>query len=95
MTYQESNELMMNGDFRGRVKVAALKYADSIMIEDPSIPAHNARYRWAQQCFLQPDQVAAQLTPPTVMDPAVQDAGADVTDQALQEAVETVVNKML
>jgi hypothetical protein len=95
MTYLESSELMQNQEFRGRIKVSALKYADSIMIELPSVPAHNARLRWATNCFQQPDMVSQQLQPATVMDPAVQTAGSAITDVALQPAVEGVVNKML
>lgn len=95
MTYQESAALMQDLEFRGRVKVACLKYADSIMIEASSVPAHNSRLRWAQNTFMQPDLVAMQVQPPTVMDAAVQAAGAAVTDAALQGAVETVVNKTI
>lgn len=101
MTYDESYLLMSNLAFQGRVKVSALKYADSISIEANTVPAHNTRLRWAQNCFQQPDAVAHQLTPPTVMDSAVQTAGVDeegkalITDALLQGAVETVVNKML
>jgi hypothetical protein len=95
MTYTESSELMQDQTFRGRIKVSALKYADSIMIEAASVPAHNARLRWAGRCFQQPDMVSQELQPATVMDPAVQTAGADITDAALQPAVEGVVNKML
>lgn len=95
MTYEESAALMADLEFRGRVKVSCLKYADSIMIEAPSVPAHNARYKWAQLAFMQPDLVAMQVQPPTVMDPGVQTAGAAVTDVALQGAVEAVVGKMI
>jgi hypothetical protein len=95
MTYQESAALMNDMDFRGRCKVAVLKYASSIMIEAVTVPAHNSRYKWAQNTFMQPDLVAMQVQPPTVMDPGVQSAGAAVTDAALQGAVETVVNKMI
>jgi hypothetical protein len=95
MTYDESALLMTSLEFRGRVKVSALKYADSIMIEALTVPAHNTRIRWATNCFQQPDMVAGQLQPPVVIDPAVQIAGAAITDTALQGAVEGVVNKML
>ena len=95
MTYVESAALMQDLDFRGRCKVAALKYADSIMIEASNVPAHNSRLRWAQNTFMQPDLVAMQVQPPTVMDAAVQAAGSAVTDNMLQGAVETVVNKMI
>jgi hypothetical protein len=95
MTYEESAALMNDIPFRGRIKVSALKYADSILIEANTVPAHNTRLRWAQQCMQSPDMVAQNLQPPVVMDPAVQTAGADITDAALQAAVEAVVNKSM
>jgi hypothetical protein len=95
MTYTESAALMTDVTFRGRVKVACLTFAESIMIEEPTVPSHNARLRWASQCFQMPDQVAAQVQPPTVMDPGVQAAGADITDAALQGSVEATINKIM
>lgn len=95
MTYQESYELMQSAEFRGRCQVAALKYADSIMIEATSVPAHNTRVRWATATMQSPQMAATQIQPPTVMDPAVQQDGAAVTDAGLQAAVEGVVNKLL
>lgn len=95
MTYEESHTLMTDAAFRGRVKVAALKYADSIMNEAGQIPAHNTRMKWAKETMTQPDQAAFSLTPPTVMDSAVQSAGATVDDPTLQGAVEAVVNKLM
>jgi len=95
LTYEESDTLMKDPVFRGRVKVAALKYAGSILIEAETVPAHNTRERWALNCYQNPDTVAGQLQPPTVMDPVVQDTGAATTDNALQGAVEGVVNKLL
>ena len=95
MTYEESNTLMMDQAFRGRVKVSVLKYSQHIVNEQPNVEAHSARYRWAQSVFTQPHFVAAQVTPMVVMDPAVQSSGAAVTDTALQVAVETIVNKIL
>ena len=95
MTYEESAALMMDGVFRGRVKVACLKFANFIFAEAPTEPAHNTRTKWAHRASEMPDQVAAEVTPLTVMDTAVQDAGATIADAALQGAVETSVNKML
>jgi hypothetical protein len=101
MTYEESSALMQSIPFRGRIKVAGLKYADSIMIEATSVPAHNTRMRWAQATAQSPDQAASQLQPLVTMDAAVQAAGIDpdgdsqITDAALQVTVETTVNKML
>jgi hypothetical protein len=95
MTYEESNALTQDMTFRGRVKIACLKYADSISIEDTNVVAHNTRLRWAVNTFQQPDMVAGQVVQPVVIDPAVQVAGAEITDALLQGSVETVVNKML
>lgn len=95
MTYEEMAALMLDMEFRGRVKVSALKYADSITIEAPNVPAHNTRLRWAAQTMQQPDQTALQLQSSVVIDPAVQSAGKDITDVALQGSVEATVNKML
>jgi len=95
MTYQESQALMTDPAFRGRVKVACLKFADSILIEANTVPAHNTRLKWANQVIQSPDAVATQVQPPTVMDAAVQSAGAAITDPALQASVETTVQKML
>ena len=95
LDYTQSSELMMEPTFRGRTKVACLKYATYIVNEAPSVEAHSARYRWAQATFAQPDMAAANITPMVVMDPSVQQDGAAVTDAALQTAVEAIVNKIL
>jgi hypothetical protein len=95
MTYEESAALMIDLDFRGRIKVSALKYADSIMGEAETTPAHNTRVRWATNCMTNPDMTATQLQPPVCMDAAVQADGAEITDEALQGSVEATVNKLL
>jgi len=95
LTYDQSAALMTDSAFRGRIKVSALKYADSIMIEANTVPAHNTREKWAVNAMNNPEMVATQLQPPTVMDPAVQESGSAITDVALQGAVEGVVNKLL
>jgi hypothetical protein len=95
MTYEESAALMNDMAFRGRVKVAALKFADYIMLEASSTQGHNSRLRWANETFQNPDFAAGRVQPPVVMDAAVQSAGAAITDEALQTAVENVVGKMI
>lgn len=95
MTYEESAALMSDQTFRGRIKVAVLKYASSIMVEATTVPAHNTRVRWATNTMQGPDMAASTVQPPTVMDPAVQQDGSAVTDAALQAAVEGVVNQLL
>jgi hypothetical protein len=93
MTYTESAALMQDVEFRGRIKVAALKYADSILNEATSTPASNTRRHWALGTQQQPDNTALLLQPSVVMDAAVQAAGAAIADAGLQGAVETCVNR--
>ena len=95
MTYEESDALMKDSTFHGRIKVATLKYANSIMGEATTVPAHNTRVRWATEAMKQPDMTATGLQPNVVMDPQVQADGAEITDLLLQGSVETVVNKLL
>jgi hypothetical protein len=95
LSYDQTAQLSTDGTFRGRVKIACLKFAESIMDESPGVTAHNVRMKWAANCFNQPDMVAGQIQQPTVIDPAVQSAGSDITDNALQAAVEGVINKMM
>src|SRR5262245_23327797 len=101
LTYEESAVLMQDPEFRGRIKVACLKFADSIIIEQPNVPAHSSRVRWAQQTYANPEAQAMQAQPPTVIDPKVQDAGVDanghslISDLDLQSALETTVGKMM
>lgn len=93
MTYEESAALMQDPEFRGRVKVACLKYADSIIGEPSTTPAHNTRLKWAQMTTQAPDSVAVSIQNPVVMDAAVQESGAAIEDAALQGSVEATVNK--
>lgn len=95
MTYEESSALMTDTAFRGRIKVACLKYATYIVDEPANVPAHSSRIKWAQQVGQQPDFVAQQVQPLVVMDGNVQSAGSAITDPALQTAVEGTVNKFL
>ena len=101
MTYEQSDTLMRDAAFRGRVKVAGMKFSDYIFLEAATTPGHSGRYRWAQNFIQQPDMQAAQIQPMVVMDSAVQEAGVDeegkalITDEALQTTVETVVGKIV
>jgi hypothetical protein len=95
LTYEQSSELMSDLIFRGRVKVACLKFADYIVGEPANTPAHSTRIKWAQQTMTMPDASAATVTPAVVMDAAVQQDGANITDAALQSATENAINKML
>lgn len=95
LDYASSAQLMNDFTFRGRIKVACLHFAAYVAGETPSTPAHNTRFRWAQTCVQNPDMVAQQVQPPTVMDPNVQSAGDGIDDAGLQSAVETAIQQFL
>ena len=95
LTYADSDQLMQDLQFRGRIKVAALTYAAYISNEATTVPAHNTRLKWSGECMKGPDFMAQQLQPVVVMDPAVQQDGAAITDQALQAAVEDAINQFI
>ena len=95
MTYAESAALARDLEFQGRVKIAALRFAAVVLMEPADEPGHIARYRWAMEMIRQPDFQASQLQPIVVIDPAVNAAGAEIADGALQAAVESVVSQTL
>jgi hypothetical protein len=95
ITYEEAAALTTDLVFRGRVKIACIKFAYYILDEAVSIPAHNSRVKWANRTLSQPDQVALEVQNNVVVDAKVQESGATITDVDLQSAVETTVNKML
>jgi hypothetical protein len=94
MTFEESAQLMTNPQFRGRIKVACLKYADYIVTSNLPGTSMTMR-RWADNTFQNPDNSAQLAQAAVVMDAAVQSTGPDIADQQLQTAVETVIKKMV
>lgn len=95
LSYEQSSALMQDADFRGRIKVACLSFAHYVQGEAPNVPAHTSRYKWAQQCYLSPEAVAAMVQAPCVMQDAVQQAGASIDDASLQSAVETTIQSFI
>ena len=95
LDYSTSSELMNDGTFRGRIKVALVKFATSIQNEPTATPAHNSRFKWAQTALVNVDYQVNQFTPPVVLDPAIQSAGDTISDSGLQGAVETAVQAQL
>lgn len=96
LTYDQSYALMNDPSFRGRVQVACLTFAGVITSEDSNaVVAHNTRLRWAQSVYANPNQLAMQTTPPVVMNINIQTTGSDVTDAALQAAVQYVVQSQM
>jgi hypothetical protein len=95
LDYAASDLLMKDMAFQGRIKCACLVYANYILGEAVTVPAHNTRARWANNTVSAPDVAAANVTPTVVMDPAVQAAGSEIDDAGLQSAVENSINKLL
>jgi hypothetical protein len=95
LTYEDSATLMNDATFRNRVKVACLNFATYITGEAPNVPAHSTRMKWAQQTLVSPEGAVATVTPTVVMDPAVQQDGAAITDAVLQSATENAINKLI
>ena len=95
LSYSDSADLMNDTVFRGRIKVAALHFANYVMGESPGTSSHNTRFKWAQAAYLMPDQTAMNLQPIVVMDSNVQAQGAAVDDPTLQTAVETAINTII
>lgn len=91
MTYTESAALMSNMDFRNRIMVACLTYADYLQGTPPTL-GRNTSLAWAQHVYKLPQSAAGEIQPQVVMDNRVQADGADISDNALQTVVETVVN---
>lgn len=92
MTYAESAALMADIPFRDRIMIACLTYADYVQGTPPEL-GKNTALAWAQHVFKMPQSAAGEIQPQIVMDQAVQSAGADITDAALQTVVETVVKE--
>src|SRR5262245_48829695 len=88
LTYEESYALTQDRAFRGRVNIACTHYANYITGEPAETPAHSTRYKWAQQTLISPETAVNQVIATVVNDAAVQAAGANITDEALQMAVE-------
>jgi hypothetical protein len=95
ISYEETFALMKDEAFKGRVLVSCTKYASYIADEAPTVPAHPTRYKWAMFTLSSPDASMAQVMPTVVWDAGVQADGANITDVALQGAVEAAVQKLI
>jgi hypothetical protein len=89
--YAQQAALAQDQTFRGRVQVACVKYSDSIMLEPQNTPAHTSRAKWAAEVVNNPLGMATKVQQMVITDPAVIQDGAQITDTALQGAVETAV----
>lgn len=92
LNLEESANLINDSAFRGRVKVAALLYAQYLTLHPGN---SNSMMNWVFQTLKSPDASTAMLVPSVVINPNVQSAGKDVTDADLQSAVQTVANSLM
>src|SRR5262245_60414148 len=95
LTYEETYALTKDAVFRGRVSVACTHYAVFITDEAPGTTAHSTRYKWAQSTLVNVEAAVNQTITTVCNDGAVQQDGANISDAALQSAVEVAVNKLL
>lgn len=95
LDYAQSAALMADGAFGDRVKVACLHFAAYVVDEPSNVAAHSTRVKWGHATLLNPDSAVTQVVPTVVMDAQVQADGSAITDQNLQTAVESAVNKLL
>lgn len=86
MSQTDTANLINDPIFRGRVKVAALQYAQYLQLQ-PSLNASKAN--WIQRTMTQPDQIAQTLVAAVVISPNVQNAGgSSVSDPDLLAATQ-------
>lgn len=78
---------------RSRVYVAVGKYARYVVGADPAaVPA--SRLEWAKAAIQNPHVAVEQIMLGVVGDPAYLAAGSQITDDALQSALEGAVNAL-
>lgn len=93
MSLTDSANLINDITFRGRVKVAALQYAQYLQLQSG---LNMSKANWVQRTMQAPDQVALQLVPAVVMSPNVQQAGgAAVSDPDLIAATQVEADKQM
>lgn len=92
LTLDESAQLINDTQMRGRIKVAALKYAGYLQLQNN---LSMSRTRWVQQTIQQPEQTAQMITPAVVMNVNVQTLGADIDDANLEAAVQIVADQQM
>lgn len=89
--YSQRNALGKDPVFQGRVQIACLQFAGYIQLEPAATAAHTSRMKWATMTNAEPYPMAVKVANVVVTDPAVIEAGTDITDAALQSSVETTV----
>lgn len=98
LAYTQLDDLTTNAIFPGRVRNAVANRAKYI---ENLVGATSDQTYWARRVFIEGrrQQIAADLAPELVQDPAILQSttgdGSDVTDAALQGAVNVICEKYL
>jgi len=95
MTYDEQAQLMTDFTFRNRCKAAMMNFVAYTQSLSASNAGRNTLIEWCRNAQRNPDAAVIQLQPNVVGDPAVQDAGGAVSDEALKGAVENTIKNLL
>lgn len=93
-TYLELQEIQRNESFRSRVAVACVISAETIRLENPATPNHDARLAWARTCYQNPGVAASSMVWPVLAQNSglSQAAILGSTDAQLQTAVNAAIN---
>lgn len=96
LTYTQLDTLTVDATFLSRVRSAVRKHATTLLAGTPT----PAQASWASNVYWgnrRSNQIAADMTPQLVNDPAIANSstgnGSDVTDAALQGAVDAICEK--
>ena len=96
LTYTQLDALTVDATFLGRVRAAVRKHATTLLAGTPTA----AQLSWASNVYWgarRSNQIAADMAPQLVNDPAIANSstgtGSDVTDAALQAAVDVICEK--
>lgn len=83
LSLEQSSQLMNNPAFRGRVKIAAMKFALLIL---QGAGQSQARLKWAQNTIGNPELSGANAMGVVTVQSQVQTAGSEITDEQLDAA---------
>lgn len=91
MTYMEIFNLRASYAMRARVAVACINAAQEILAEANSVPDHAQRLKWAYTALNDSVLTAEKILWGVVSSAAIQAAGEEATDQAIQAAVNSLI----
>lgn len=95
VTYQTYAALASNPLFLHRVAIAVARFTAYILGESPSVPNHNARYKWALIAATVTSAVAQSISNAVVLDEGVSTNLMSSTDAEIQASVEAQISLLL